>query len=579
MEIFDPLEVYKKEVLDSLRGTLTKLGYEGAEPELETPPEDLGDISFSCFSLAKVAKKPPQEIAKEIAENLTPMENIEKWENVGAHVNFHINTKKLAEMTLKTVLGLKDRYGDSPPRNEKIVLEHTSANPTDKLHIGRARNPIIGDTLARILRKAGYEVETQYYVDDMGMQAVTLSYGIDGPKDIPSSDVERVKKLREESLGPYQFGSTIVQNFDWAKEERDEMLKQLERGEEGITSQVMRVTDQTMEEKIKPTLERINVKVDHFIHESKFLKPTKEIAEILKESALCDQEEGAYYLDLSEFGVEKKFFFVRADGTTLYATRDIAYHLWKAERGDVLINILGEDHKLEAKYVAETLKNVLKKEVKIESIFYSFVSLPEGRMSTRKGKVVFMDDLLGEALERAEVEVKKRRPDISDDRIKKIAEIVGIGAVRYNLVNVQPEKKIVFRWENALNFEGDSAPFIQYAHARASSILRKAEAQGIERFEDYDPTFLKHASEVKLIKEMAKFPESVRKCAKKRRPHAIASYAFGLASLFNEFYRDCPVLASEDDSLRKARLALVDSAKTVLSNSLFCLGIEAPEEM
>lgn len=579
MKNIDPLGACKEEVMTSLREVMERLGYGDREIILETPPENLGDIAFSSFSLAKVAKKAPQEIAKEISENIKLGENIEKCVSSGAYVNFYLNPKKLAEMTLKVVLELKDSYGDSPSRQTKIVLEHTSANPTDKLHIGRARNPIIGDTLARIMRKAGYEVETQYYVDDMGMQAVTLSYGIEGPKNVPSSDLKAVKKIKEESLGPYQFGSTLIQNFEWAKKERDEQLKELEHGTEAITSKVMHVTDETMEEKIKPTLARLDIIVDYFAHESKFLEATKEIVSLLKKSKLCSEEDDAYYLDLSDFGVNKKFFFVRADGTTLYATRDIAYHLWKAKRGDVLINILGEDHKLESKYVVETIKNVFKNDVKIEVIFYSFVSLPEGKMSTRKGKVVFMDDLLEEAVARAEIEVKKRRSDLSEDRIKKIAEIVGIGAVRYNLVNVQPEKKIVFRWEDALNFEGNSAPFIQYSHARSCSILRKAKELGYEGFDEYDPTLLEQPSEVLLIKEMAKFPETVRECAERRRPNAMAAYAFSLASIFNQFYRDCPVLACENESLKSARLALVDAGRVVLKNSLFCLGIKAPEKM
>lgn len=572
----NPLGFCRSEIIRSLTETLNTLGFEVTDISLEKPPEGRGDLSFPCFSLSKSAKKAPQDIAREIAESIVHNDIIEKCEAAGPYVNFHIRTEQLTRMTLEIVFAFGKEFGNHPSRDTKVILEHTSANPTDKLHIGRARNPIIGDTLARILRKAGYEVETQYYVDDMGRQAVTLSYGTEGPKNVPASDVKTVEEIKEESLGPYQFGSTLVQQFEWAKEERDAQLKELEYGDEAITSKVMGITDDTMEEKIKPTLERINVRVDDYVHESIFLNDTKEIAGQLKKNEFCGEEDGAFYLDLNEFGVEKKFFFLRADGTTLYATRDIAYHLWKAGRGDILINILGEDHKLEAKYVSETIKNILKKEINIETIFYSFVSLPEGKMSTRKGKVVFMDDLLDEAVDRAGEEVKKRRPEISEEKIKKIAEIVGIGAARYNIVRVQPEKKMVFRWEDALNFEGASAPFIQYSHARACSILRKA---GEEYVEGYDSEILSHPSERILIMEMAGFPEAVFECAKKRSPHLMASYAFSLASAFNQFYRDCPVLACEDKSLRKTRLALVSAGKTVLGNVLFCLGIHAPEEM
>jgi arginyl-tRNA synthetase len=572
MKTINPLGMIKQEVLSSLKKVLKDLGYDDVELVLETPPENLGDISLSCFLLAKTAKKSPQAIAEEIAEKITLGENIEKCDNVGAYVNFRINPKKLAEMTLKTTLELKDKYGDSPTRNRKIILEHTSANPTDKLHVGRARNPIIGDSLARILRKAGYDVETQYYVDDMGKQAVTLAYGIETWDSRPADD---------DSIGPYQYASKMFSEKGEIEAIRDDWLQKLEKGDDDISEKVRKACAKVMDEDITSSLAKINVVVDRYVYESHFVQDgsVEKVIGDLKGSQYCDNEEGAYFIHLETFvGKEGRFFFTRGDGTSLYATRDIAYHLWKFEQCDDVINILGEDHKLEAEQVKIGLK-ILGLDKSPEVIFYSFVSLPEGRMSTRKGKVVFIDDLIEEGVKRAENEVKKRREDLPDQKVQEISEKVGIGAIRYNIVRVQAEKKIVFRWEDALNFEGNSAPFIQYSHARASSILRKAKELGIENYENYNPSILEHPSEVSLIKEMAKFPEVVKECAERRSPHTMAGYAYGLASMFNQFYRDCPVLACDNDSLRKSRLALVDSGRTVLRNSLFCLGIEAPEEM
>ncbi len=572
MVIINPYAHCREEALSSLRKALHLMGYE-AEPSLEEPPEGKGDFAFPCFLLAKILKKNPQEIAKGLADNIESGEYIEKAESFGPYVNFWIDNSKLISITLSSILEAKEEYGTLERNGRKIILEHTSANPTDKLHVGRARNPIIGDTLARILRRAGYDVETQYYVDDMGTQAITLTYGVYGPYNVPPSDQKEVKKIKEDSISSYHAGSTMVQRFEWARKERDQLRSTY--GLEEVTSKVVKTTNETMDEKIKPTLKRMKITIDGYINESRFQGPTDNIVEELKKSDLCGEEEGAYFLNLSKFGIDKKFFFLRKDGETLYATRDIAYHLWKAERGDILINILGEDHKLEARYVQETIKNILKKNIDIESIFYSFVNLPEGRMSTRKGKVVFMDDLLDEAVERAKEEVKKRRPELPDEDINNIAEIVGIGAVRYNIIRVQPEKMMVFKWDEALNFEGNSAPFIQYAHARACSILRKAEVEKIEKFE---PSILNHENEIALIKLLAKFPEIISECSEQRRPHLLAGYAFETASLFNQFYRDCPVLAAEEE-LRNTRLALVETAKWVLGNALDCLGIIAPEEM
>jgi arginyl-tRNA synthetase len=572
MKILDPMAVYKEEVQTSLKKVLKDLGYDGTDLVLETPPGELGDIAFSCFSLAKKAKKAPQDVAKEIAEKITLGENIGRFEQKGPYINFFIDSKKMASMTIKAVLELGAEYGNSPLEKRKIVLEHTSANPTDKLHIGRARNPIIGDTLARILRKAGYDVETQYYVDDMGKQAVTLAYGIDIWESRPKED---------ESLGPYQYASKMISDNSEMEALRDDWIKKLENGEPEITEKVQEACAKVMDEDITSSLAQINVTVDNYVYESRFVQngSVGKVISALKENKECDMEDGAHFINLESFtGSEGKFFFQRGDGTSLYATRDIAYHLWKYEHCDDVINILGEDHKLESKYVAVGL-SIMGLEKSPEVIFYSFVSLPEGRMSTRKGRVVFLDDLISEAEGLAYKEVEKRRSDLDENKMHEIAKKVAIGAIRYNIVRVQPEKKMVFKWEEALNFEGNSAPFIQYSHARASSILKKAKEVGIEGSEGYDPSLLEHPSEISLIKDIARFPGTIKECAERRSPHLIAAYAYAFATIFNQFYRDCPVLVCEDDTLKRTRLALVEAGRTVLSNSLFCLGIKAPDEM
>jgi arginyl-tRNA synthetase len=274
-------------------------------------------------------------------------------------------------------------------------------------------------------------------------------------------------------------------------------------------------------------------------------------------------------------GRNTKFFYLRQDGTTLYATRDIAYHLWKAKHADRLINVLGEDHKLESKQVEIALNLVGSKKIP-KVIFYSFVSLPGGKMSTRRGRVVFLDDLVDECVKRAYTEVKKRREsELSEKKMKEIAEIIGIGALRYNIIKVQPEKDILFKWEEALNFEGNASPFIQYAHARTCGILSKSK----ESIKDVDAKLLVHGSEVNLIKKLSKFPIAIDEACEGFKPHSIAGYLFEVASSFNQFYRDCPVLPEENKNLRIARLGLVKATKIVLRNGLDLLGIVAPEEM
>jgi arginyl-tRNA synthetase len=209
-------------------------------------------------------------------------------------------------------------------------------------------------------------------------------------------------------------------------------------------------------------------------------------------------------------------------------------------------------------------------------IFYSFVSLPGGKMSTRSGRVVYLDDLIDECVKRAYDEVKKRRgKELSEKKKKDISEIIGIGALRYNIIKVQPEKDIVFKWEEALNFEGNASPFIQYSHARACSIISKSK----DKIKDIDVSVLEHNSEFVLIKKLAKFPLVINDACECCKPHSITTYLFEVASQFNQFYRDCPVLPTKDTSLRKARLSLVDATRVVLNNGLGLLGIVAPEEM
>jgi arginyl-tRNA synthetase len=237
-----------------------------------------------------------------------------------------------------------------------------------------------------------------------------------------------------------------------------------------------------------------------------------------------------------------------------------------------MINILGEDQKLGQAQLAIALK-LLGQDRAPECVFYSFVSLPEGRMSTRKGTVVYLDDLIEEAEERALEEVRKRRTDLSEERMREIAKAIGRGAVRYNIVRVQPEKPLVFKWEDALNFEGNSAPFVQYAHARACSIQRKA---GISEGA-YDPATLTNDYELRLVRVLARYPSVIREAGEKARIQVLPAFGHELAAAFNQFYTYVPVLKGEEN--REARLALVDATRIVLANVLNTLGLSAPEEM
>lgn len=576
-QILDPMEHFRNQIKDILSSALTELGVE-YELKLEVPPEGLGDFAFPCFNLAPALKKSPQEVAADFAGKL-PKNDIIQYSVKGPYLNFSITDHELVGTIIPAIFALSTRYGQYQNRGVNVILEHTSANPTDRLHVGRARNPIIGDTFARVLRSAGYDVETQYYVDDMGRQAAL--------KILENRHENDWDKNKFKTGYQWASSATTADSEDYNPElesELNDIMDGFERGKPEILKESEDVCKEMMDEIIIPSLERINVKIDNFVNESKFMldNSVSNVIEKLKVSDFSDIEDGAYYIDLGQFNVKSgkdKFFYLRADGKSLYATRDIAYHQWKFQHCDIAINVLGEDHKLESEYVRVGLELLGLKKAP-ENIFYAFVNLPEGRMSTRKGKVVYLDDLIDESVERALAEVKKRRTDLTGDEMNEIAIRVGMGSIRYNIIRVQAEKKIVFKWEDALNFEGDSAPFIQYAHARACSILRKSEDYSKEEIPaQFRAELVTNPYEIMLVRALGRLPGIIADCAEQRQTHQLASYAHEVSSAFNQFYRECPVLQAETPELIKTRLGLVDATRIVLHNALELLGIAAPEMM
>jgi len=571
----DPLASFRDEVERSVKAALDELGAK-QELQMEVPDAAIADFAFPCFSLAKVLRKAPAAIAEELASKIKISPMLERvWADKG-YLNFKVNHAELIRITLQEVIRTRSDYGKGDDKGTKVLLEHTSVNPTGPIHVGRARNPIIGDTLARCLRKCGYQVTTEYLVNDVGRQVVLLSWGV---RNIPSGDVIPASDRQKDDhllVAFYQKANERLESEPEVESQIASLTRGFEAGDPEVISMV-RETAERMLQGIKESLSSINVELDNYTWESQFIinGEAKRVVERLKSTPECHEEDGAFYLDLSAFGIhgrDTKFFFTRADGTTLYTTRDMAYHLDKFKRADQLINVLGEDQKLGQQQLAAALR-ILGENKAPECMYYAFVSLPEGRMSTRKGLVVCLDDLIDEAEDRAYEEVKKRRTDLSEEKMRQIARGIGRGALRFNIVRVQAEKQIVFKWEEALSFEGNSAPFVQYSHARCCSILGKAGE--FERV--VEPSLLDDPYERKLIRILAQYPTVVRDCGLKRRIHLMPAYGQEVASAFNQFYAYVPVLRSGER--QAARLTLVESTMWVLRGVLGNLGIVAPEEM
>ncbi len=577
------MDRFRTEVDGAVRSALSKMGVD-SEFSIEIPSTDAADLAVPCFLMSKALKRAPKDIAEELASNIEPSGLISDVSALNGYLNFKMDGVKLTEGTVKDVLEMKDRYGSLPNKGVKVIVEHTSTNPTGPIHVGRARNPIIGDTLARILDMCGYDVSTEYYVNDVGKQVVILTWGVNNltkeqvEKEIEDRGMQDDRnKIDHKLVAYYRLANKMMEEDPAVQEEIGSMLRKFEAGDEEVISTV-RKTAEIMLNGLKETLANIDVVLDTYTWESKFIADgsARKYVDELKQSKYAGvEDDGACYLELKDFGIQGKntrFTFTRADGTTLYTTRDIAYHQDKFKRADKLIDVLGEDQKLGNKQLCCALE-ILGQTRKLDAMFYSFVSLPEGKMSTRKGVVVYLDDLIDEAVSRAYDEIRSRRDDMPEDRMREIAKIIGVGAIRYNIVRVQPEKQLVFKWEEALSFDGNSGPFLQYSYARACSMLRKA-----GDFEEVvDPSLLTDPFELSLIKTISKFESVIEQAGENRRIHLLPAYGHELASAFNQFYASVPVLNSKAE--KDARLTLVKCSKIVLKNVLDCLGLGAPEEM
>ncbi|MDR0791083.1 MAG: arginine--tRNA ligase [Methanomassiliicoccaceae archaeon] len=568
------MSAFKNDVTKAVADAMSANGMSGPF-DIEIPSTDAADLAVPCFLIARSMKRPPADIANALASSVSPKGTIASVNALNGYLNFTMNKADLINGTISEILEKKDEYGCLPSKGKTINLEHTSTNPTGPVHVGRARNPIIGDTLARCLKRCGYDVITEYYVNDVGKQVVILTWGVN---NIPDEDTEAAdrEKTDHELVTFYRLANKSMESRPEVSEEISSLLRRFENGDPEVISNVRKTTERMLAG-LKETLSGIGVEFDVYTWESKYIEngDAKNVVEDLKRSKYAGNDDGAWFLDLEEFGVHgnnKKFVFTRNDGTTLYTTRDIAYHRDKLSRYDRVINVLGEDQKLGSKQLISALEILGSKRMP-EPMFYSFVSLPEGKMSTRKGVVVYLDDLMDESVEYAYNEIRKRRDDLSEERMREIAKVVGIGAIRYNIVRIQPEKQFVFKWSEALNFDGNSGPFLQYSHARACSILRKAgEFKRVA-----DASKLTDEYEVRLVKALSRFGTILELAGEGRKIHLVPAYGHEVASAFNQFYAAVPVINSGDS--RDSRLTLVECTMTVLRNILGCLGMGAPEEM
>lgn len=557
---------------------------------------DQGDLSLPCFPFAKQLGKAPPAIAEAVAEAMATHEAVGEVNAVGGYLNIKASPIWLASTILHSPKTHGHPFGQCQPTGRKILIEHTSANPNGPFHVGRARNAILGDSLVRLHRLYGNEVRAEYYVDDMGKQVGVLAWAL---KHLSHEEVEATLEGRE-ALNPKWKGKADHERVRWYQ--AAQVIRQERADKEAIEQEIGRMVHasehgdqdvlddfqaayQPVLDGMLTTLERLGITFDTFTKESMFVT-NGDVSRLMEQFRGFDihgtADNGAEFLDLGARGLKGKteFFFRRGDGSSLYATRDIAYHMWKWQQCDDLINVLGEDHKLQAKQVGMTLAELGQKVPEV--MFYSFIKLPEGKMSTRKGNVVFMDDLLEEASEQAAAVVGVLRPDYEEEEVKAIADAAGTSAVRFNIIKVSPEKGFTFRWEEALAFEGGSAPFIMYSHVRACSIVRRCESEGVDvdaemsKIVNSIPTEMSSGM-VGLLRSIAVHNDVLAKAVNDCRPHLFANQLLNLATSFNAFYRDCMIVIGGE--VNTFNLQVSEVARRLMRTGMEGLGIAPIEHM
>lgn len=613
---------------------------------LDAPPSpEFGELTSTIsFEIGKKIKQQPRSLAKQIVSSIDvkdfPLMSAAKFAGTG-YINFYANFAELSKITIDSTLALNDAYGHVQTEKPKnVIVEHTSANPISPINIGKARNPILGDALARILAARGHAVFRHFYIDDVGRQTAVVAYGykkLGRPslKEKPDHEIGLIYTLtsciieiirlklaleKQRNVSTETKQKLQMQLEDWSSiaaelkgkhprlftellekisEDKDtenlinKLNQAYEAGEEEAKGLVREVCQLSLDG-IKETLTNAEIFFDSWDWESEFTwnSDVTKTLKALKKTGYAFQEGPVLEFDADKVAEDYKLkhmlgikddheipslTLTRADGTTLYTTRDIPYSLWKFRKADKVINVVGMEQKLPQQQLKLALwaLGYANHAKNLTHFAHNLVTLPGYKMSSRRGRYITFDEVMKEAVKRAREEVEKRSPQLSKEEKERISRIVGIGALKYALIEVDPTKRVVFTWDRVINFERNSAPYIQYSYARSRSILRRVK----ETPKKFDYSLLTKPLEHDIIWELARYPEVFIISAENFKPNTIADHANLLADKFNSFYTAFPVIKAKPEALSEARLGLVKAVSIVLRNSLSLLGIIAPEKM
>ena len=533
------------------------------------PTSEMGDYALPCFRFAKVFRKSPALIAEELKGKISPDEVISEISAVNGYLNFKVNKNRLAEEVIGKILGEKDAYGSSDEgKGKTICIDYSSINIAKPFHIGHLSTTVLGAALYRILNFRGYHSVGINHLGDYGTQFGKLISAYKRWGDKETVEKGGIRALNELYVRFHREAETHPEYEDEARE----YFRKIEHKDPECLELFHWFKDLTLKD-VQKIYDLLDVRFDSYAGESFYSDKMQPVVDELKEKGLLIESQGAQVVDLEAYGMPP-CIILKSDGSSLYATRDMAAAIYRKNTYDFYkcLYVVAYQQNLHFKQIFKVLELMGKEWAKdLVHVAYGMVSLEEGTMSTRKGNVVFLEDVINRCIEKAYTIIDEKNPALENKEA--VAEKVGVGAVIFGALYNSKIKDIVFSYDKVLNFDGETSVYVQYTCARANSVLEKG---GIpDSYEIVGP----NAVEFELIKALSAFPDTVKDAADKYEPSYIARYAVDVSQKFNKFYFDCKILSAEDEPTKKFRLALTAATLQTLKNAFALLGIGIPEKM
>lgn len=542
---------------------------------IEIPPDkNMGDLAFPCFKLAKELRKSPQIIAEDLKLKISH-EVIDRIETVGAYLNFFVDKSSFSRDVLSSILKLKDRYGESNDVEGKtIVIDYSSPNIAKPFHIGHLFTTVIGNSLYRLHKFQGYDVVGINYLGDWGTQFGKLIYAYKRWVDIE----ELKKNPISELFRIYVKFHNEAENDPSIEDEGRKYFKMLEDGDEECIELWKKFRELSLLE-FEKLYKDLGVKFDSYDGEAFFSNKTDAIVCELEDKNLLDDSFGARVVRLDDYNMPP-CIIKKADGATIYATRDLASLLYRKKTYNFYKNIYvaGIPQALHFKQVFKTVE-LMGYEWAKDCIHVGFglVKFKDKKLSSRKGEVILLEDLLNMSIDKIRNVIEEKNPNLSNK--DGVSKKVGIGAIVFTYLKMNRERDIIFDFDDILSFEGETGPYVQYTFARGKSILKKS---GID-IENIDTEkylgLLTHDNENNLIKVLSDFNNNIKSSISYLEPSIITRYVIDIAKAFNKFYNSNNILNLEDENLKISRLILVYATTIVIKNALYLIGIETVDEM